>query len=135
MQRLAGRLGDCVFDRGRVVVETVDGGVAARARFLGLHRTPVLVLVVGLAATAVLAYAAREVHDNNENHLLRERVNEAAAVLSVAATSVQAPLSSAAILAEGTNANTTDFTGLMQPLASGASGAPFVSASIWPAQS
>jgi serine phosphatase RsbU (regulator of sigma subunit)/type II secretory pathway pseudopilin PulG len=95
----------------------------------------VLVLVVGLAATAVLAYAAREVHDNNENHLLRERVNEAAAVLSVAATSVQAPLSSAAILAEGTNANMTDFTGLMQPWASGASGAPFVSASIWPAQS
>ena len=116
------------------MVGTVDGGVPARARFPRLHRIPLLVFVVGLLVTAVLAFAAREVHDNNEDHLLRERVNEAAAVISVAASSVQAPLSSAAILAEGTNANTTRFLGPHAAVGVGNS-APFVSASIWPAQS
>lgn len=99
------------------------------AASLGLHKIPALVLVVGLTVVAVLAFTARAVHDNNENHLLRQRVNEAAAVLTAATAGTQAPLSSAAILAEATHGDVQDFTGLMKSLTSGA---PYVSASLWP---
>jgi hypothetical protein len=108
-----------------------SGGAASAPppRAFGLHRIPILVLAIGLTVTAVLAFTARSVHDNNENHLLRQRVNEAVAVLTAALSSTQAPLSSAAILAEATNADRGDFTGLMQSLTAGA---PYVSASLWP---
>ncbi len=98
----------------------------------GMYRIPALVLVVGLAIVAVLAFTARTVHENNEDHLLRQRVNEAEAVLSVAATGTQAPLSSAAILAEATHGDSSAFSGLMKPLTNGT---PYVSASLWPADS
>lgn len=103
---------------------------SASGRRFGLHRIPILVLAVGLTITAVLALTARSVHDNNENHLLRQRVSEAVAVLTVASSSTQAPLSSAAILAEATHGDPGDFTGLMQSLTTGA---PYVSASLWDA--
>ncbi|HEV7523972.1 MAG TPA: PP2C family protein-serine/threonine phosphatase [Acidimicrobiia bacterium] len=106
-----------------------DGMPAApRQRLLGLRPVPIIVLVVGLAITLALALTARALHDNNENHLLQQRVNEAVTVITAASANTQTPLSSAAILADGTQASPAAFTRLMKPLATGR---PFVSASIW----
>jgi serine phosphatase RsbU (regulator of sigma subunit) len=95
-----------------------------------LHPLPIAVLAVGLALTATLALTAHTLHDNNEERLLRQRVHEAGAVLTAATSGIDSPLSSAAILAEGTNANEGAFSRLMGPLTKGR---PFVSASVWSA--
>ena len=62
--------------------------------------------------TATLALTARSLHDDNENRLLHQRVDEAAAVLSAAIPNLQTPLSSGAVLAEATNADRAAFTSL-----------------------
>ncbi|MDQ1383186.1 MAG: hypothetical protein QOG65_565 [Actinomycetota bacterium] len=95
-----------------------------------LYGVPALVLAIGLVITAVLALTARAVHSGNESRLLRQRVNEAAAVLTSAIPTTLTPLSSASTLAEATNGSRTAFTTFMAPLAKGR---PFVSASLWPA--
>lgn len=95
-----------------------------------LHTVSVVVFVLGIAVTATLALTARSLHDDNEDHLLRQRVAEAGAVLSAAIPNLQTPLSSGAVLAEATNADRATFTSLMAPLAAGR---PFVSVSVWPA--
>ena len=53
---------------------------ATMPRF-SLYGVPAVVLAVGLLITAVLALTARSVHSGNENRLLHQRVNEAAAVV------------------------------------------------------
>jgi serine phosphatase RsbU (regulator of sigma subunit) len=95
-----------------------------------LHPVSIVVLVLGLVVTATLALTARALHDDNEDHLLRQRVAEAGAVLSAAIPNLQTPLSSGAVLAEATNADRATFTSLMAPLATGS---PFVSVSVWAA--
>jgi serine phosphatase RsbU (regulator of sigma subunit) len=89
----------------------------------------VIVLVVGLLITAVFAIGARDVHDANENRLLRQRVREVGASLMATFPTVQTPLSSAALLAEATNGNAAAFRSVMNPLI--VTGRPFISASLW----
>jgi serine phosphatase RsbU (regulator of sigma subunit) len=96
-----------------------------------LHTVSIVVLTLGLVVTATLALTARSLHDDNENHLLRQRVAEAGAVLSAAIPNLETPLTSGAVLAEATNADRATFTSLMAPLAGGR---PFVSVSVWPAR-
>ncbi len=96
----------------------------------GPHRASIVVLAVGVAVTAVLAFTAATLHDSNENRLLHQRVSEAAAVLSAAIPNLQTPLSSGAVLAEATHADRGALTSLMKPLTAGR---PFVSVSVWPA--
>jgi serine phosphatase RsbU (regulator of sigma subunit) len=97
-----------------------------------MHALPIAVLLVGLVLTASLAITAHTLHDSNEDRLLSQRVHEAGAVLTAAISNIQSPLSSGAILAEGTNADRAAFTRLMDPLTKGR---PFVSASVWSAAS
>jgi serine phosphatase RsbU (regulator of sigma subunit) len=93
-----------------------------------LYGVPVVVLAVGLLITAVLALTARSVHSGNENRLLRQRVNEAAAVLAAAIPNTQTPLASASTLVEATHGDRQTFRNFMAQLAAGR---PFVSASLW----
>jgi len=76
---------------------TADGSQplsTAMPRF-SLYGVPVVVFAVGLLITAVLALTAASVHSGNEDRLLRQRVNEAAAVVMSAIPNTQTPLSSA----------------------------------------
>jgi serine phosphatase RsbU (regulator of sigma subunit) len=95
----------------------------------GLHLGTVTVVVVGLVITAGLALGAQSVHKTNEDRLLRQRVREAAAVVTAAIPNVQGPLASAAVVAEATGAEADPFTRVMSPLVT--AGRPFVSASLW----
>jgi len=88
-----------------------------------------VVIVVGLLITTVFAVGARAVHDSNEKRLLRQRVREVGAVLMSTFSTVQTPLSSAAVLAEATNGNAAAFRRAMAPII--AQRRPFISASIW----
>ncbi|MDQ1380528.1 MAG: hypothetical protein QOJ71_1247, partial [Actinomycetota bacterium] len=106
------------------------GPLAQTMPRFSLYGVPAVVLAIGLVITAVLALTARAVHSGNESRLLRQRVNEAAAVLTSAIPTTLTPLSSASTLAEATNGSRTAFTTFMAPLAKGR---PFVSASLWPA--
>ncbi len=106
-------------------------GPESRTRRFALHPVPIAVLAVGLGVTATLAFTARALHDSNENRLLRQRINEAAAVISSATLTTQSPLSSGAVLAEATDGNRSEFTQFMKPLSAGA---PFISVSLWAAQ-
>ena len=88
-------------------------------------------MLVGIALTIGLSLSARAVHDNNENRLLRERVQEAGVLISSALPSVETPLAAGAAVAEATNADRVAFTRLMGPLV-GPKG-QYVSAAIWSA--
>jgi serine phosphatase RsbU (regulator of sigma subunit) len=96
-----------------------------------LHFGAVTVLLVGVLVTGGLAFGAQSVHDSNEDRLLRQRVREAAAVVTAATPAVQTPLVSAAVLAEATNAEPVSFRRLMTPLVTARG--PFISASVWSA--
>jgi serine phosphatase RsbU (regulator of sigma subunit) len=102
---------------------------APSARPRALHVATVVVVLVGLLITGVLSFGAQSLHNTNESRLLRQRVREAAAVVSAAVPNVQSPLASAAVLAEATAGSPTAFQKLMAPLA--ASGRPFMAASLW----
>jgi len=103
-------------------------GVRPATRRRVLHPSAVLVLALGLAMTATLALTARSLHNSNEERLLRQRVKEVGAVLSAAIPNLQTPLSSAAVLADATNADPSAMTKLLKPIAGGA---PFISVSVW----
>ena len=60
----------------------------------------VVVVVVGVALTIAIAVAAETARQDNEERLLRQRTREAAAVLEAAVPGVEAPLATAAALAE-----------------------------------
>ena len=95
----------------------------------GMHLGTATVLLVGLLITAILSVGSLRVHNDNEDRLLRQRVREAAAVITAAIPNVQGPLASAAVLAESTAGARGPFTSLIQPLL--AEGRPYVSASLW----
>ena len=82
--------------------------------------------------TAGLSWGAHSLHNSNENRLLRQRVREAAAVVTAAVPSIQTPLASAAVLAEATNGDVAEFRGLMNPIVK--AGSPFTSVSLWSAR-
>jgi len=105
-----------------------DAAHAARRKML--RPSAVVVLAIGLAMTATLAFTARSLHNSNEDRLLRQRVSEVGAVLGAALPNLQSPLSSGAVLAEATNADSRALTSFLSPIAKGN---PFVSVAIWPA--
>ncbi|MCU1354258.1 MAG: Two component signal transduction histidine kinase [Acidimicrobiales bacterium] len=104
--------------------------VVPPARGSVLHRTSIVVLLVGLLATGSLASAAWAVHGRNEDRLLNQRVREASALFPAAIPSLQTPLAAAAELAEATDASTVDFKRTMKPHV-GPAPMRYVSASIW----
>ena len=73
----------------------------------GFGRAPAtaVVVVVGLAVTATLTLGARSVHDSNERRLLRQRARESGDVLAATIQTLQTPLTSAAQVAEATDAS------------------------------
>ena len=94
------------------------------------HGTSVLVLLLVLALTATLALTARTVHENNEEHLLRQRVAEAGAVIGADLPTIQTPLTAAVLVASATGADRHELLALLTPLVSSGR---FVSTSVWPA--
>jgi hypothetical protein len=87
----------------------------------------VLLVVVGLAVG--LSVSARAVHNGNDERLLRQRLREATLVITNAPPAIQAPLASAAEVAEVTNGDETRFARVMVPLVG--QGRPFVSGALW----
>ncbi|HEY1738486.1 MAG TPA: hypothetical protein VGI86_07240, partial [Acidimicrobiia bacterium] len=100
------------------------------ARASRLHFSTVLVLLVGFGLTAVLSLSARAVHNNNEDRLLHERVQEAGVLFTGVLPSRESPLAAAAAVAEATNGDRTALTRLLSPSVGTASG-QYASASIW----
>jgi serine phosphatase RsbU (regulator of sigma subunit) len=94
-----------------------------------LHPAAIVVLVSGLAITGLLAFGARRVHDNNEDRLLHQRVQEVGTLLQTSVGNVQTPLSLAATVARETNGDPAAFQRAVKPLL--APGRPFVSVSLW----
>ena len=105
--------------------------VAPTPEKAGGHRPPhlisVLVLLVGLGATAALVLVATVNYDHNENRLLELRVKDAGALIAESIPTIQTPLASAAELAAATQ-DPAEFVGFMEPYVH-AGGA--VSASLW----
>jgi serine phosphatase RsbU (regulator of sigma subunit) len=101
----------------------------SKARGLGIHFSTIVVILVGIALTVGLSVSARAVHNNNENRLLNERVQEAGVLISGALPGLETPLASAAEVAEATNADPVSFKQVMGPLV-GPKGR-YASASIW----
>ena len=100
------------------------------ARAFRLHVSTIVVILVGVGLTVGLSLSARAVHNNNEDRLLRERVQEAGVLISGVLPSLETPLASAAAVAEATNGDRVAFTRVMSPLV-GPKG-QYASAAIWP---
>jgi serine phosphatase RsbU (regulator of sigma subunit) len=90
----------------------------------------VLVLLVGLATTAVLAWTAYNINDNNEHRLLKLETKQAATVLSAAVPIIQTPLESAAGIAIRNIDGAARFRNYIATYV-GLKQEPFVSASLW----
>jgi serine phosphatase RsbU (regulator of sigma subunit) len=105
-------------------------GAMSAARASRLHFSTVLVLLVGFGLTAVLSLSARAVHNNNEDRLLRERVQEAGVLFTGVLPSRVSPLAAAAAVAEATNGDRVALTRVLGPSVGTASG-QYASASIW----
>src|SRR5689334_9608810 len=99
------------------------------ARVRRLHTATIVVLVIGLAITAFLSFGAWQVHDNNEDRLLHQRLQEVGTLLSASVPNVQTPLSSAVTLAQETHGDPSTFRRSVNPLL--AENRPFVSVSLW----
>jgi serine phosphatase RsbU (regulator of sigma subunit) len=99
------------------------------------QRLTVIVLATGLVVTATLAWTTWELHQSNEDRLLRQRVREAASVITTALPSIQTPLASAAELADATDGNEKRFARLIDRYLLDDDpkdgNEPFVGASIW----
>jgi serine phosphatase RsbU (regulator of sigma subunit) len=70
---------------------------------------PASVLAAGLVVFAAFAIACRVFYDQTESRLLKERVDEVSAVLSVAVGQIQTPLNAAATLAQVTDGDPAAF--------------------------
>lgn len=90
----------------------------------------VLVLLVGLAVTAVLALTSLWLYDRNENRLLSLRARELGLVLTAVVPSIQTSLASAAELADATGGDPQRFRAFMASYVG--PGRQFTSASLWP---
>ena len=78
----------------------------------------------------MLVVTTVDIPDANEDRLLRQRVKEAAAVLTVALPVVQTPLAAAVEVVEVTDGSGQDaFRRVMSPLID--DGGQYVSASLW----
>lgn len=96
-----------------------------------LHPTTVVLAATGLAATAALAAAAMQVHDDTEDDLLEQRAREAGAVLTASLPGIETPLAAAVELVEVTEAGDAGAFELAMGRFVGEDG-PFVSVSAWP---
>ncbi len=88
-----------------------------------------VVVLIGVVVTGALVIGARNVHENNEQRLLRQRVREVGAVLSAAIPSLQASLSSIATLAAVTHADRATFDDVTRPIVTAKQ--PFDSVGLW----
>jgi hypothetical protein len=115
------------------VAETLPAGNAqplARARSAwGPWGAGVAVFACGLLVTGALAVGTWMLANSNEDRLLRQRVHEAATVISAAVPNVQGPLLSAATVADTTDGDRETFREVLLPSVS--TGRPFISASLW----
>ena len=94
------------------------------------YGSSLLIAAVGAALTVVLVVATLDIHHANEDRLLRQRVREAAAVLTVALPVVQTPLATGVEVVEVTDGSDQDaFRRVMAPLID--NGGQYVGASLW----
>jgi serine phosphatase RsbU (regulator of sigma subunit) len=118
---------------GRKIV-TVDSDSAGRDRPRTRRGSPfgpaAGALLMGLVVTGILSWLSAVQYSNNEHRLLRLEAHNASSVLSVAVPDIQAPLASAATLADATNGNRAKFMQLVGPYV-GAPPKQFVSLSLW----
>ncbi len=95
-----------------------------------LYLSALLVATASAVLTVLLVVTTMNIHDSNEDRLLRQRVKEAATVLTVALSGVQTPLAAAVEVAEVTDGTGQEaFRRVMSPLIE--DGRPYVSASLW----
>ena len=92
-------------------------------------RFAVVVLVVGLAATALLAWVVATVNSRNETRLLDGQVRQAGTVIAQVVTDIQTPLASGAEVANFTGGDPNDFRHFMSSYVGPQK--TFVSASLW----
>jgi serine phosphatase RsbU (regulator of sigma subunit)/anti-sigma regulatory factor (Ser/Thr protein kinase) len=90
------------------------------------------VVVIGVVITSALVIGAGNVHDNNEQRLLDQRVREVAAVLGAAIPSLQASLGSIATIATVTKADAASFRSATRPIVTVRQ--PFDSIGLWEAR-
>jgi hypothetical protein len=94
----------------------------------GPRRLPLVVLLIGAAATAVLTVAAASANTNSDHRLLTLQVRQAAAAIGSALPTIQTPLTAAFDSSAATH-NTKAFQQIISPDV-GAAG-PFSSVSLW----
>jgi serine phosphatase RsbU (regulator of sigma subunit) len=94
-----------------------------------VNHVVVAVLAVGLIVTGSLATVTIWARNNNEHHLLRQRVIEAGEVLKQSIPSLQTPLAAAAEVADATNGDPATFKRVMSSQVGPT--ARFRSASLW----
>jgi len=94
-----------------------------------IRTSTVVVLARGLVLTTAATHAAREVNDENEDRLLRQRTLEAATVLNGSLPRIRVPLAAAAELAQGTDGDVEAAEELL--LDSTGDGGPFVGAAVF----
>src|SRR3712207_2578559 len=106
-------------------------GVTTRRVREGTSAVTAVVVLLGLVITAALAWAAEAAHDDTEDRLTVQRTRAAAAVLSAALPSIEAPLATTAALPAVTDdADDTVFEQAMGPRV-GPEG-QFSTAAVWP---
>lgn len=89
----------------------------------------VVVLIVGLAVTAVLTWVSAAQYNRNQKRLLNLRAHDVAALLTGALPSIQTPLAAATALANATHGNVADFKHLVGQYVGQGNG--FVTVSLW----
>jgi serine phosphatase RsbU (regulator of sigma subunit) len=99
---------------------TKSDDVPRRAHRSRRHAVPILAVVAGAIVFGTLAIVCRVVSNQNEQRLLQEQTNQAAALLSVSVGQTQAPLIGAAGTAAATDGNRVVFDRITAPLLSGA---------------
>jgi hypothetical protein len=88
-----------------------------------------VVVVVLLVLTTAVAWGASEIHQRNENRLLKLELTQAASVVSATVPSIQIPLVSAAQLADATSGSVPSFQKYMGEFVGTTD--EFVFASLW----
>jgi Stage II sporulation protein E (SpoIIE) len=92
---------------------------------------PLGTLLVGLLATALLAFGSAEQFQSNENRLLKLRVRDAGSLLTEALPDIQGSLAAAAELAGATHGDVKRFRAFIAPLVGAAPAHQFISVSLW----
>ena len=105
------------------------GRPAVGGRPRGWRPLAVVVVVIGLAATAVLSWITYTVNNHNERRLLKLQVEQTGTVLQVILPSIQTPLASAAEIAATSGGDPVPFRTYMTAYV-GAKGT-FASVSLW----